>query len=176
MHMSNVYNGSFKTEQTKAPEIVKDTSRSILKNPFDVDLSQPDRAVNYSVEAITHSRDSKEIAEITIPGDIVKVILTPFGNFSIISLIGNNEDAFEMLEQGETKDLSYGEQGKCIVTFDESGKHLYVYATDLDDAYRISAVGDIVGQMYDAPDFNQTVHDPDMPIVDDSTDFKHLAS
>ena len=163
--MSNFFHEQLKVTPPPSETLV-DAPRPILKNPIEVDLTHPDRSKSLLAETTTHPRSSKVVAEIQTPTETLDVILTPFGDFSIVSLVGDDLDAFIMIEQGETKDISGDDEhgdGKCIVTFDKTGQNLFVYATNVDPDYRIFTKGDRQAHPYDAPLFEDTVDDPELP-------------
>lgn len=121
------------------PESFENKSHVITRNPIEIDLSQPDRAKDFSFEEITGFKESKLIAEIRTPVDDIAVIHTQFAGLDpVIMLVGKDREARVVLDPGEEIDLSavVGEE-KCIVSVGASGKHVFVFAHNPDKAYKI---------------------------------------
>jgi len=137
--MSNFENESFQPKQL-TPESFETKSHLILRNPLEIDLNQPNRAEGTSFKEITGSGESKLVAEIVTPTDHIGILCTSFpGAEPLVMLVGNDEASPTFLNPGDELDLSekVGE-GKCIVSMDQSGQHVYVHAEKPDGSYQIS--------------------------------------
>lgn len=121
------------------PESFENQSHIINSSPIEIDLTQPNRAKIFSVEAITGFKESKLIAQIKTPTDDIGVIYTRLGELDpVLTIVGKDPEAIGFLHPGDECDLSdVGSKDKCILTIDDSGKHVYVYARDIDTAYQI---------------------------------------
>ena len=140
MNMPDKHNGQKTPEQPTAPESFENVSHQILRNPIQVDLSQPDRADAGDMETVTGFKESKLIAEIITPTDHLGVIHTKLARLDpVIMIVGSKSHEARMtLEPNEELDVSdINSRGKCIISLDKSGR-LLVHATNPDPAYRIS--------------------------------------
>lgn len=128
---------SFAAQPT--PESYENQSHVINRSRVEVDLSQPDRAKDFPLEGFTGFKESKLIAEIITPKDAIGVIYTKLGDFDpVLTLAGKEPDAVAYLHPGDERDLSdLGEKNKCLITFDDSGEHLYIHARDVDTRYQL---------------------------------------
>jgi hypothetical protein len=129
----------FRLNQPTPPKSFEHKSHSILLNPIEIDLSQPDRAEDISIEAITGFPESKLIAEILTPADTLDIIHTQAPNIDpIVMILYCNSGKRLVLNPGDVIDLSVGDaKGKCILAIDETGHHVYVYADNPADGYKL---------------------------------------
>lgn len=129
-----------RSEQPVDAKSFENTSHQILRNPIQIDLEQPDRAEPYLMESVTGFKQSKLIAEIVTPDDHMIVIHTQLANLEpVILVVGSRSHQAKMtLEPNEEIDLSdVNSEGKCILSLDETGRRLFVRATDPDTSYKI---------------------------------------
>jgi hypothetical protein len=138
--MSIFDKNKFSREQPAVPKSYEYESHLILRKQLEIDLSQPDRAPDFTIEMITGYAQSKLIAEIKTPKDHIGIIHTQLetSDHPSIMIVGNKEGVEQFIKPNEVLDLSdIGEKGKCIISMDVSGKHLFVQADDPDTKYQI---------------------------------------
>jgi hypothetical protein len=140
MHMNNFDNEPIQSEQEYTPRSFENQSHVILHDPIEVDLAQPDRSDGTLSAELTGFPESKLIAEIITPTNAYGIIHTQLSpeETPVIMLVGNEAGIKSFLEPGFQMDISdEDKEEKCIVSFDKTGKHLFVRAKNVDVGYQI---------------------------------------
>jgi hypothetical protein len=138
--MNNFDNDQFGTKQESTPGSFENKSHTILKFPkMEIDLAQPSRTEQDIVDETVGMEGAKQVAEIRTPTGAADIFYIKELDYDPVVLIIDTKDRTKRDAIGldETIDLS-GDEGKCIITFDEYGR-LLVHAEDVDTSYQIFA-------------------------------------
>jgi len=126
-------------EHIAQPESFENVSHLITRNPIEIDLDQVDRAAPFEMKAITGFSESKLVGQIITPTGRIDIVNTKLGSLDpVIMLVNETREGRLVVDPSDEIDVSSIQPaGKCIVTLDESGNHLYVYAQNPDGDYQI---------------------------------------
>jgi hypothetical protein len=162
--MSTFDNDPFSATSTY--ESFENTSHVIMVTPLEIDLNQPNRLKHGEVSAFeeeTKYRDSKLIGTIDTPKNHLGIIHTQLADTEPVIMVvrSKSEERWVLYPGDEPRDISdKDEKGKCIVWLDETGKHLYAYADDVDTAYKIYT-REVEHNVHRAPAFEESHDDPE---------------